>query len=138
MRACRLAIAVMTVCAVAISPVAAAWLPCCCSASGSSRSSCCRGGVREAEAASECCCLQDVSPRCAATKQEACRCGKASLAVFGGGSEASKLLTHTDRDISWLQPALLNTNPVLSVSLPSGSLTSVGPPLLALYCVWRK
>ena len=143
MKTFKAAILVICLFAVAVNPVAAAFLPCCCTRQAETKRPCCESKAENesVNSAERHACCAKPSPRIDATLRAGCCCVKAipesilarySLGIPPGDNPSfESALWIPSRVHSDSISALLRDNS------PSHFALS-GAPLLALHCIWLK
>jgi hypothetical protein len=140
MRALKVFVALVTLTAVTGRPVLAAFEPCCCSRKVEVSRPCCAAKQESNEDAgipAHSCCATKTAV--AVVEASGCCCVKPPPAVPVSRDQAAKTAEQAPTVPVLAAVDLAEAAPAAKLGAHSSQLRPVsGPPLLALYCIWRK
>ncbi len=144
MRALKVIISAITLLAVAVNPVAAAWMPCCCTSRGEtqpipSKQRCCDSAAKSHKT----CCAQKEhgthGPRpTVALDSHACCCVKALPVTVSRVSLIKQTADQHLAEVAWPGLDIFAAPSCSFLQNSRGHYSLSGRPLLALYCTWLK
>ena len=138
MRTLRAVISAITLLAVTVNPVAAAFVQCCCAKPIDSQRACCQTAAKKTAAKHRPCCAKRQKPA-GLELRAGCCCVKPTPASALTRIGVSKLPEKPSLDVLYLpEDIAVRGADGLDLQKATGRFAPAGPPLLALYCVWLK